>query len=134
MVSWTCLETTTTVITALSHMSTTIKKVTNRSASEIDDIFTRKAGAVAPKANPHNGLEQKRRKKKTTKSQLAEQKRPPPQVILDPSTTQNSTPKTTSYDRPVPPRKRQKVDQDKFKDSRGTGPRERISCPCRELR
>jgi len=122
-------------------MSPTIKKVTNRSASEIDDIFTRKAGAVTPKTNPHHsssGLEQKKRKKKTTKTQLAEPKRPAPEVILD-SSTQKSTPKTTSHDRLVPLRKRQKVvetkfDQDKFRDSRGTGPRERIPCPCRELR
>jgi hypothetical protein len=116
-------------------MSPTIKKVTNPSPSEIDDIFTRKAGAVTPKTN--SGLKQKKRKKKTTKTQLAEPKRPAPEIILDPS-TQKSTPKTISHDRLVPPRKRQKVvetksDQDKFRDSRGTGPRERISCPCHEL-
>jgi hypothetical protein len=116
-------------------MSPTIKKVTNPSASEIDDIFTPKARAVTPKTNLHHstsGLEQKKRKKKAAKTQLAEPKRPAPEVILDPS-TQNSTPKTTSHDRPVPPKKRRKVDQDKFKDSRGTGLRERISCLCREL-
>jgi hypothetical protein len=133
--------TTTTVITTpASHMSPTIKKVTNPSASEIDDIFTRKAGTATPKANPHNpssDFKQKKRKKKTAKTQPAEPKRPAPEIIFDPSTHQahTSTSENTSQDRPVPPRKKRKVvdaksDQDKFRDSRGTGRRKHHPRQC----
>jgi len=120
-------------------MSPTIKKLTTPSASEIDDIFTRNAITVSPKDDQQNsssGLKQKKKKKgkkKSTPTQLAEPKRPAPETFLDPSAQQSyaSTPKTISHDRPVPPRKKQKVvetklDQEKFRDSRGTGPRKRI--------
>ena len=129
----------------VSHMSPTIKKLTTLSASEIDDIFTRKTITVSPandQQNSNSGLKQKKkkRKKKSTPTQLAEPKRPAPEIFLDPSAQQSyaSTPKTISHDRPVPPRKKQKVvetklDQEKFRDSRGTGPRKRI-IPYNEFR
>jgi len=121
-------------------MSPTIKKSTAPSASEIDDIFTRKAITTSPKSDQQDsssGLKQKKKKKgkkKSTLTQLAEPKRPAPETFLDPSAQQPyaSTPKTISHDRPDPPRKKQKVvdtkrDQEKFRDSRGTGPRKRIT-------
>jgi len=142
MVSWTCrtvrrttITTTTAITTPVSHMSPTIKKkVATPSASEIDDIFTRKAETVTSKTNQHDSssaLKRKKRKKKSTQTQLAEPKRPAPEIVLDPSS------KTISHDRSVPPSKKQKVvetksDQDKFRDSRGTGPRKPIPS-CHEL-
>ena len=114
-------------------MSPTIKKLTTPSASEIDDIFTRKDIAVSPKKGQQNsssGFKQKKKgKKKISPTQLAEPKRPAPEILLDPSTQQStSTSKTISHDRP---RKKQKIaetklDQEKFRDSRGTGSRKRI--------
>jgi hypothetical protein len=113
-------------------MSPTIKKVSTPSASEIDDIFSRKAETVTPKTNhptSSSGLKQKKRKRGGTQTQFAEPKCQAPEIVLDPST--QSTSKTTSLSRTVPPRKKQKaietkVDQDKFRDSRGTGPRKCI--------
>jgi len=143
MVSWTCPDVVTDhnssnhANSGFNHMGPTIKKQTP-SASEIDDIFTRKDIAVSPKNDQQNsssGLKQKKKKKgkkKSTPTQLAEPKRPAPEILLDPSASaQQSTSKTTSHDRAVPPRKKQKIaetkpDQEKFRDSRGTGPRKRI--------
>jgi hypothetical protein len=115
-------------------MGPTIKKLTTPSASEIDDIFTRKDTAVSPKNDQQSpGLKQKKKKgkKKSTATQFAEPKRPPPEVHLDPS-AQQSTSKTISHDRPDPPRKKQKIaetklEQEKFRDSRGRGPRKCIN-------
>ena len=138
MVSWTCPDVATTKTapitqTPVSHMSPPVKKQTT---SEIDDIFTRKAITASPKNDQQNsssGLKQhkkKKGKKKSKPTQVAEPKRPAPEIFLDPSAQQSfaSTPKTISDDRPAPPRKKQKVvetkpDQEKFRDSRGTGPR-----------
>jgi hypothetical protein len=124
------------------HMGPTIKKIkklTTPSASEIDDIFTRKDIAVSSKNDQQNsssGIKQKKKKgkKKSTPTQLTEPKRAAPEILLDPS-TQQSTSKTISHDRP---RKKQKIaetklDQEKFRDSRGTGPRKRI-IPYNDLR
>jgi hypothetical protein len=137
MVSWTCLKqyddhNNRNHNTAFPFMSHTIKS--NPSASEIDDIFTSNARTVTPKVNPRSALKQKR-EKKAIKTQLADPKRPAPEIVFDTSAQQPGTSKTTSHDRPVPPRKRQKVVetklvQDKFRDSRGTGPRKHFSCQC----
>jgi hypothetical protein len=123
--------------TPVSYMSPTINK--KPTTSEIDDIFTCKAITVSQKNDQQNsssGLKQQKKKKGKKKSkptQLAEPKRPPPEIFLDPSAQQSfaPTPKTISDDRPAPPRKKQKVvetklDQEKFRDSRGTGPRKPI--------
>ena len=125
-------------------MSPTINK--KPTTSEIDDIFTRKAITISPKNDQQissSGLKQKKKKgkKKSKPTQLAEPKRPAPEIFLDPSAQQSSapTPKTISDDRLAPPRKKQKVvetklDQEKFRDSRGTGPRKRIIIPYNEFR
>ncbi|KAH9968797.1 hypothetical protein BC827DRAFT_1165655 [Russula dissimulans] len=112
-------------------MSPTIKvvKKTATPSSEIDDIFTRKAETVTVQASGSN-LKQKRRKKKRPETPPAEPNAPTPEIVLDPSTQRlhASTSKTVSHDRLEQPKKRRKVvetksDEDKFKDSRGTGPR-----------
>ncbi|KAN0125008.1 DUF1764 domain containing protein [Russula decolorans] len=110
-------------------MGPTIKNVITPS-SEIDDIFTRKAKTTILQANQHSSSDpkQKRRKKKRSETQNPAPKRPPPEIVLDPSTQPSHASKTIRHDRSVPPKKKRKivetkVDQDKFTDSRGTGPR-----------
>jgi hypothetical protein len=110
-------------------MGPTIKNVTT-SSSEIDDIFTRKAKTAILQTNQHSRSDpkQKRRKKKRSETQNPEPKRPPPEIVLDPSSQPSHASKTIRHDRSVPPKKKRKivetkVDQDKFTDSRGTGPR-----------
>jgi hypothetical protein len=121
-------------------MGPTIKDVTTPS-SEIDDIFTRKAKTTIPQTNQRSSPDpkQKRRKKKRSETQNPEPKRPPPEVVLDPSTQPSDASKTVRQDRSVPPKKKRKVvetkvDQDKFTDSRGTGPRKRVLCHCHQRR
>ena len=121
-------------------MGPTIKNVTTPS-SEIDDIFTHKAKTTILQTNQHPSSDpkQKRRKKKRSETQNPEPKRPPPEIVLDPSTQPSRTSKTIQHDRSVPPKKKRKivekkVDQDKFADSRGTGPRKRVLCHCHQRR
>lgn len=99
-------------------------------SSEIDDIFSRKAKPTILKSNQHSASDkkQKRQKKRSSETQT-----PAPEIVLDPSLQQPHASKTTRHDRPVPPKKRRKLvetkpDQDKFRDSRGTGPRKRVLC------
>ena len=97
-------------------------------SSEIDDIFARKAKIPTLQTNQHSSsdLKKKKRKKKRSETQT-----PAPEIVLDPSTQQSLAPKTIRHDRSVQPKKKRKVvetklDQDKFRDSRGTGPRKRV--------
>lgn len=99
-------------------------------SSEIDDIFARKAKTTTLQSNQHSSsdLKQNKRKKKRSETQT-----PAPEIVLDPSTQQSLAPKTTRHDRSVPPKKKRKVvetklDQVKFRDSRGTGPRKSVLC------
>ena len=99
-------------------------------SSEIDDIFSRKAKPTILKSNQHSASDkkQKRQKKKRTETQT-----PAPEIVLDPSLQQPHASETTRQGRPVPPKKKRKLvetkpDQDKFRDSRGTGPRKRVLC------
>jgi hypothetical protein len=112
-------------------MGPTIKNVATPS-SEIDDIFTRKTKTTTLQTNQQSSSDpkQKRRKKKRSETQNPEPKRAPPEIVLDPSTQPSHTSKTIQHDRSVPPKKKRKVvetkvDQEKFTDSRGTGPRKR---------
>jgi hypothetical protein len=109
------------------HMGPTIPLAPS---SEIDDIFARKAKTTILQTDQHSSsdLKQKKRKKKRSETQT-----PAPEIVLDPSTQQSLAPKTTRHDRSVPPKKKRKVvetklDQVKFRDSRGTGPRKRVLC------
>jgi hypothetical protein len=99
-------------------------------SSEIDDIFARKAKTTTLQTNQSSSsdLKQKKRKKKRSHTQT-----PAPEIVLDPSTQPSSAPKPIPHDRSVPPKKKRKVvetklDQVKFRDSRGTGPRKRVLC------
>jgi hypothetical protein len=112
-------------------MGPAIKNVTT-SSSEIDDIFTRKAKTTI--LHSSTDPKQKKRKKKRSETQNTELKRPPPEIVLDPSTQPSHASETVRHDRSVPPKKKRKivekkVDQDKFTDSRGTGPRKAQACP-----
>ena len=113
-------------------MGPAIKNVATPS-SEIDDIFTRKAkSTILPSSSDPK---QKKRKKKRFET---EPKRPPPEIVLDPSSQPSHASKTIRHDHTVPPKKKRKivetkVDQDKFTDSRGTGPRKRVLCHCRHV-
>lgn len=107
-------------------MGPTVKNVTTPS-SEIDDIFTCKAKTTILQTNQHSSSDhkQKRRKKKRSETQNPEPKRPPPEIVLDPSTQPSHT---IRHDSAAPTKKKRKivetkVDQEKFTDSRGTGPR-----------
>ncbi|KAI9462394.1 hypothetical protein BJY52DRAFT_145589 [Lactarius psammicola] len=83
----------------------------------IDDIFALK--------------KQKKRKINHSQSQPIEPKPPAPEIVHDPSSqsSSSSTSRRTSHERPASSRsskKRklvEKLNQDKFNDSRGTGPR-----------
>jgi len=99
-------------------------------SSEIDDIFSRKAKTTTLQTNQHSSsdLKQKRRKKKRSETQT-----PAAEIVLDPSLQPSHASKTIQHDRSVPPKKKRKIvdtklDQDGFRDSRGTGPRKRVLC------
>lgn len=114
-------------------MGPAIESLTTPS-SEIDDIFTLKEKITILQTNQHSSSDpkQKRRKKKRSETQNPDLKRPPPEIVLDPSTQPFYASKTS-----MPPKKKRKVvetkvDQDKFTDSRGTGPRKRVLCHCHQ--
>jgi hypothetical protein len=98
-------------------------------SSEIDDIFSRKAKTTTLQTSQHSSsdLKPKRRKKKRSETQT-----PAPEIVLDPSSQRSHASKTIRHDRSVAPKKRKivetKLDQDGFRDSRGTGPRKRVLC------
>ncbi len=114
-------------------MASAIKNVTTLS-SEIDDIFTRKAKTTILQVNQHSSSEpKKKRKKRRSETQNPEPKRLIPEIVLDLSTQPSHASKTIRQDRSVPPKKKRKIvettlGQDKFRDSRGTGPRKRVLC------
>jgi len=121
-------------------MGPTIKNVTTPS-TEIDDIFTRKAKTTIIQTNQHSSSDPKKkeRKKRRSETQIPESKRPPPEIVLDPSSQPSHASETIRHDHSVPPKKKKKivetkVDQDKFTDSRGTGPRKRVLCRCHQRR
>jgi len=114
-------------------MGPTIKNITTPS-SEIDDIFTPKAKTTILQDSSSDPKQNGRKKKRST-TQNPEPKRQPPEIVLDPSTQPSQASKTIRHDRSAPPKKKRKivetkVDQDKFTDSRGTGPRKRVLCLC----
>ena len=119
-------------------MGPPIKNVATPS-SEIDDIFTRKAKTTILQTNQRSSShpKQNRRKKKRSETQIPEPKRPSPEIVLDPSTQPSYASKTIRNDRSMPLKKKRKivetkVDEDKFTDSRGTGPRKRVLCHCHQ--
>jgi hypothetical protein len=117
-------------------MGPAIKNVTTPS-SEIDDIFTRKAKPTI--LHSSSDTKQKKRKKKRSETQNSEPKRSQPEIVLDPSSQPSHASKSIRHDRSLPSKKKRKivetkVDQDKFTDSRGTGPRKRVLCLCHQRR
>jgi hypothetical protein len=118
-------------------MGPAIKNVTTPS-SEIDDIFTRKEKSTILHSSS-DPKQKKRKKKRFAETQNPEPKRSPPEIVFDPSTQPSHVPKTVRHDRSAPSKKKRKVvetkvDEDKFTDSRGTGPRKRVLCHCRRCR
>lgn len=82
----------------------------------IDDIFARSAPLK----------KQKKRKINHSESKPIEPKHPAPEIVLDPSSQpfSSSTSRPISHERSSKKRKPvEKLDKDKFNDSRGTGPR-----------
>lgn len=112
-------------------MGPAIKNVTTLS-SEIDDIFTRNPKPTIIHSGSHP-KQNKRKKRKRSETQNPEPKRPPPEIVLDPSSQPSHASKTIRHDHPVPSKKKRKivetdVDEDKFTDSRGKGPRKHVLC------
>ncbi|KAJ7169684.1 hypothetical protein C8R46DRAFT_1089652 [Mycena filopes] len=94
---------------------------------EIDDIFAKRPIASTSTLPPQKTTSSKKKKEKTKEKQAPEsapaasssKKRPAPETIIDPS-TRPPPPKKTKVDKPIPA---DKDDTERFKDSRGSGPR-----------
>lgn len=94
---------------------------------EIDDIFAKRPIASTSTLPPQKTTFSKKKKEKTKEKQAPEstpaasssKKRPAPETIIDPS-TRPPPPKKTKVDKPIPA---DKDDTERFKDSRGSGPR-----------
>lgn len=106
--------------------------------SEIDDIFASKGKTkvVVPTPLPPSALpDTKKKKKKAKKSQSdtddpppLSKKRPAPETIIDPSilvatAKRPKTDKSAEADTKMKPWKKDDNNEDRFKDSRGSGPR-----------
>jgi hypothetical protein len=110
--------------------------------SEIDDIFSAKGKAKAIEPTPLPSVKEKKKKRKDRPStsdnpkeigQTSElktlKKRPLPETIVDPSLKSSSSSKRPKSDAPVSSQREKvyhethKEDEDRFKDSRGSGPR-----------
>lgn len=103
--------------------------------SEIDDIFASKAKAGPPPHSPRTSLKKKKKDKKNKQGVTSDiqkeppiptNKRPLPETIVDPSALPNNSKRHRSDSDTNPPSKRKKdlKEEELFKDSRGTGPRE----------
>jgi len=92
--------------------------------SEIEDIFAQRpvasTSAILPPQKKQKSKE-KRAPEKNEPSQVSK-KRPPPETIIDPSIRAPAH-KKTKPDKPAVATGSAKEDTDKFKDSRGSGPR-----------
>jgi hypothetical protein len=107
--------------------------------SEIDDIFASKgkAKAIQPVASSSTASKRRRRKDKEKKLEAANidnepitKKRPAPETVVDPSTQIPSAKraKVASATSKKPSKQvSSKHDEDRFKDSRGSGPRMLLS-------
>ncbi|KAG1885746.1 hypothetical protein F4604DRAFT_121232 [Suillus subluteus] len=110
--------------------------------SEIDDIFAAKGKAKAIELAPLPSLKEKKKKRKdrpSTSDKTKEisqssdsktlKKRLLPETIVDPSFKSSSSSKRPKLDAPVSSQREKvyhethKEDEDRFKDSRGSGPR-----------
>jgi hypothetical protein len=109
-------------------------------ASEIDDIFAAKGKSKAIELVPLPSAKKKKKKKDRppTSDQTKEisrsseskslKKRPLPETVVDPSLKSSSTSKRPKLDTPVSSQREKiyhethKEDEDRFKDSRGSGP------------
>ncbi|KAI0307971.1 hypothetical protein B0F90DRAFT_1678964 [Multifurca ochricompacta] len=105
-----------------------MSKSLTSSSSEIDDIFSRKPKSLTLQSLQNSTINKKKRFVKRSQTHLAQSKRQAPEIVFDPSAQPShvSTSSVVSYDRLLPPgNKKRKIefDQDKFRDSRGTGPR-----------
>ncbi|KAG1881825.1 hypothetical protein C8R48DRAFT_682398 [Suillus tomentosus] len=110
--------------------------------SEIDDIFAAKGKAKAVELAPLPSVKKEKTKKRkdrpTTSDETKEisrssepktlKKRPLPETVVDPSFKSSSSSKRLKSDAPVSSQREKvyetrKDDEDRFKDSRGSGPR-----------
>lgn len=111
--------------------------------SEIDDIFAAKGKAKAIELAPLPSAKKEKKKKKKDRPSTSDEtkeisrsseskslkKRPLPETVVDPSLKSSSTSKRTKLDTPVSSQREKiyhetrKEDEDRFKDSRGSGPR-----------
>ncbi|KAG1773176.1 DUF1764-domain-containing protein [Suillus occidentalis] len=111
--------------------------------SEIDDIFAAKGKVKAIELAPlPSAKKEKKKKKKKDRSSTNDEtkeisrsseskslKKRLPETVVDPSLKSSSTSKRPKLDTPVPSQREKvyhetrKEDEDRFKDSRGSGPR-----------
>ncbi|KAG2350523.1 DUF1764-domain-containing protein [Suillus weaverae] len=107
--------------------------------SEIDDIFAAKGKAKAIELAPLQSAKKEKKKKRKDRPSTSDQtkeisrssdsktlkKRQLPETVVDPSFKSSSSSKRAKLDAPVSSQ-REKLhheDEDRFKDSRGSGPR-----------
>ncbi|KAJ6574909.1 hypothetical protein B0H19DRAFT_618596 [Mycena capillaripes] len=92
--------------------------------SEIDDIFAKRPVASTSAIVPPK-KKQKTKEKTTEKSAsvASSKKRPAPETIIDPSSIRAPPPKKPKVDKPPIAVAADKEDTERFKDSRGSGPR-----------
>lgn len=110
--------------------------------SEIDDIFAAKGKAKAVELAPLPSTKKEKKKKKKDRPSTSDEtkeisrsseskslkKRPLPETVVDPSLKSSSTSKRPKLDTPVSSQREKiyhetrKEDEDRFKDSRGSGP------------
>jgi hypothetical protein len=110
--------------------------------SEIDDIFAAKGKAKAVELAPLPSVKKEKKKKKKDRPSTSDEtkeisrsseskilkKRPLPETVVDPSFKSSSTSKRPKLDAPVTSQREKihhetcKEDEDRFKDSRGSGP------------